>query len=70
MKTLIKRDIIKIPKDILVLYCNKTQAIVFKGAYGKSFLKLKTKVLVVGEKKLLQVTRLPFFKISNDQKKN
>lgn len=70
MKTLIKRDIIKIPKDIIVLYCNKTQIIVFKSAYGKSFLKLKTKILLVKEKKLLQVTKLPFFKISNDQKKN
>ena len=64
-----KRSVIKIPKNITIFYCNNRKLLTVYNAFEKKSLSLKTKILINNQKKILQVTKIPFFKISNNQKK-
>jgi large subunit ribosomal protein L6 len=69
MNKLSKRYIIKIPEDIKVLYCIKKKIIVFKGIYQQKAVVLKTKLYLSTLKKYIQVTKIPFSKMSSNKKK-
>lgn len=60
MKSLSKRFIIKIPKSISVLYCQKNQIVTFFTDFVKKSFTLKTKIILIKNKKLLKVTGIPF----------
>lgn len=64
-----KRHIIKIPKNISVFYCVTNQVIVFANPFAQKTLTLKTKLIIEKRKKIIKVTRDPFFNISNNEKK-
>lgn len=61
----LKRYLIKVPSDITILYCNKKQALLIKGALGNKILKLQMKLEIFNLNKLINVTNLPFKKLSN-----
>lgn len=64
-----KRYIIKIPKDIAVLYCKKNKIITIIGPLGKKSLQLDIKIKILKTKKLVEITQIPFFKVSGNKKK-
>ena len=65
-----KTKIIKIPNDISLIYCNNKKIIIFLGLNQRKSLKLKLKLLISKCKKLIKVTLVPFYEISNTEKKN
>lgn len=60
-----KRSIIKIPSDITVFYCNRKQVLLIKGTLGNKILKLQIKIEVFSSSNFINVTNLPFKKLSN-----
>ena len=60
MKSLSKRYIIKVPKNISVLYCQKNKIVTFFTDFVKKSFALKTKIVLIKNKKLLKVTKIPF----------
>ena len=69
MIQIFKRSVIKIPKNITIFYCNSRKLLTVYNTFEKKSLNLKTKILVNNQKKFLQVTKIPVFKISNNKKK-
>jgi large subunit ribosomal protein L6 len=69
MTTFSKRYLIKIPKDIFVLYCEKKMLLTFIGSLSRKSLQLKLKILILKPKNHIIITRLPFFEISGNEKK-
>ena len=69
MTTFSKRYIIKIPKDICVLYCDKKRLLTLIGPLGKKSLQVKLKILILKPEKLLVITQVPFTQMSNNEKK-
>lgn len=69
MQNFLKRYIIKIPTDVEVFYCDKRQVMLINGPYGKKLLKLKIKVELCENFKLIKIQNLTFEKISNKEKK-
>lgn len=63
-------NIIKIPKNIVILYCDKKNIITSIGSVEKKSLKLKVKIKILKKQKLIQVNSIPFSKISNNKKRN
>jgi ribosomal protein L6P/L9E len=64
-----KKYQIKIPVNIILLYCVKKKLIKFIGPFRERSLKLKTKLFISEIKNLITVTPVPFSKIPNNQKK-
>lgn len=65
----LKKNTVKIPSNISLIYCNKKKLIVFLGPENKKkILKLKLKIIIF--KNLIRVTLLPFLKGSNTEKKS
>ena len=69
MNNITKRHIIKIPKNISLYYCTKNRIVIFTNFVTQKALKLKTKLIVNKDKKLIKITREPFFNMSNSDKK-
>ena len=69
MATFSKRYIVKIPKDICVLYCDKKQLLTLIGPLGKKSLRVKLKVLILKPEKILVITQIPFTQMSSNEKK-
>ena len=67
MKKNLKRHIVKIPGGISVLYCRKNKILLFKSAFTKRSIELKTKIFMSEDRKVIQVTKIPFFKMSNSK---
>lgn len=65
-----KKHVIKIPKNVTALYCNKKKIITVIGPIAQKSLKLKLKIELLTNEKIIKVTSIPFSKISNSQKKN
>lgn len=65
-----KRYLIKIPKNIIALYCNEKKALLIKGAFGVKIIKLKVKLEVLNQQNILYVTSMFFKNLSNKDKKN
>ena len=70
MKNLSNRYIIKIPKNISIIYCKKNQVLIFFTPTSKKLFKLKTKIILVNSKNLLKVTKIPFLNNANNKKFN
>lgn len=69
MTTFSKRYLIKIPKDISVLYCEKKKFLTFIGPLSRKSLQLKLKILILKPKNHIIITRLSFFGMSGNEKK-
>jgi large subunit ribosomal protein L6 len=65
-----KKYAVKIPNNILVLYCPKKRILKFITPFKKKSLKLDTKILISASKNLLIVTQTPFSEISKNKKKS
>jgi len=65
-----KRYIIKIPKDICILYCDKKKLLTLIGPLGKKSLQVKLKVLILKPENFLVITQIPFSQMSSNEKKN
>lgn len=61
---------IKIPKNIVVLYCNKKNLITICGPTKKKTAKLKLEIKLIESKKVLLISNNPTTKLSNNQKKD
>jgi large subunit ribosomal protein L6 len=60
---------IKIPKNVVILYCNEKKIITICGPIRKKTAKLKLEIKLIESKKILLVSNNPTFKLSNNQKK-
>lgn len=69
MHYLTKRHIVKIPKDISLYYCTNHHIIVFTKFSNRKIFKLKTRLIINKNEKILKVTREPLYGISNNEKK-
>ena len=69
MNYITKRHIIKIPKNISMHYCDTKRIIIFKNSLTQKSLILKTKIIIERKKRMIKVTREPFFNMSNNKKK-
>jgi len=69
MNNIIKKHILKIPKNTSIYYCSYNQIIIVSNFKYYKILKLKTKLIVKKTQKIIKVTRIPFFKISNNYQK-
>ena len=69
MKIFSKKHTIKIPEDITVLYNDNIKIITFIGPTGRRSLNLKVKINLLTEKRIIQVSKISFLKMSNNQKK-
>ena len=65
-----KNNIIKLPNDISLIYCDKKKIIIFSGPIKKKSLKIKLKLIIINSKKLIKVSLIPFLNVSNNEKKN
>jgi large subunit ribosomal protein L6 len=65
-----KKHTIKIPKNVTVLYCNKKKIITIIGPVAKRSFKLQVKISLSPIDNSINVSDIPFSKISNNQKKN
>nr|YP_010516643.1 ribosomal protein L6 [Haslea pseudostrearia]UXN44186.1 ribosomal protein L6 [Haslea pseudostrearia] len=64
-----EKYIVKIPNDTSILYCEKKRILTFLGPLERKSLKLKLKILINQEKKILKVSSLTFSPISNSERK-
>ena len=64
-----KKYVVKVPKDIKVLYCDKKNILTFIGPFQKKSLKLQIKIFLLSESTLI-VTNLPTFEVSSMNIKN
>ena len=64
-----KRHIIKIPKNVSIYYCDTKRIIIFANLFTQKALKLKTRLIIEKEERIIKITRMPFFEISNNEKK-
>lgn len=69
MNYVTKRHIIKIPKNISMYYCDTNYIVIFANSFTRKALILKTKLIIEKKKRIVKITREPFFDISNNEKK-
>lgn len=69
MKNIPKKYSIKIPKNIYIIYSNRKKIITLAGVLSKKSLKLDVQLFIIKSKNIIKVSSLPFFKISNKNKK-
>lgn len=65
-----KKHLIKIPKETIVIYCNKKKIITIIGPIKKKSLKLQVELRLFEKLNTIEVTPIPFSQLSNNQKKN
>jgi len=65
-----KKHCIKIPANVSLFYSEENKILTFQGPLGKKSLRLKTKIIVSNNTKIIKITSKPFQNISkNDCKK-
>jgi large subunit ribosomal protein L6 len=69
MSTFLKRYSVKLPDFISIFYCEKLESILIKGPLNQNLIKLKLKLLIDQQKKLIIVTSSSFKKLSAREKK-
>lgn len=69
MKNKKKKYLIKIPKNVTVLYCSKKKIITIIGPIAQKSLKLQVKINLLRNERMIDVSSQPFLKLSNNQKK-
>jgi large subunit ribosomal protein L6 len=70
MKFINKKYSIKISNNNTVLYCNKKNIITVIGPLTQKSLKLKLKISILENQKIIQVSSKSLVKLSNNKKKN
>lgn len=70
MHNIPKKYLIKIPKETIVIYCNKNKIITVIGLLKKKSLKLQVELRFNEKFKTIEVTAVPLSKLSNNDKKN
>lgn len=65
-----KKHLIKIPKNTVVIYCNENKLITIIGPLKKKSLKLSVELRLNNKSNTIEVTAVPFLKLSNNDKKN
>jgi large subunit ribosomal protein L6 len=65
-----KKYLIKIPKETIVIYCNKNKIITVIGPLKKKSIKLQVELRCNEKSNTIEVTAVPFLKLSNNEKKN
>jgi large subunit ribosomal protein L6 len=65
-----KKYLIKIPKETMVIYCNKNRIITLIGPLKKKSLKLQVELRFSEKSNTIQITAVPFLTLSNKDKKN
>lgn len=66
---ILKKYTVKIPNDISVIFCNKKKIITLFGPKSFKSIKLKVKIFIKNIENIIQVSSLPLFEISNNEKK-
>jgi large subunit ribosomal protein L6 len=69
MKNISEKYTIKIPNDITVIYSSKKKILILEGVLSRKALKLDVQLFIIKSKNILKVSQLPFFKISNNERK-
>ena len=70
MNYISKKNIIKIPKNVSVYYCDNQRIIILINSSGQTkLLVLKTKIIFDKITRIIKITRDPFGNISNNEKK-
>lgn len=69
MTSISKKYTVKIPKNIVVLYCKKKKIITIDGPLNRKSLKLKIEIQLLKKENKINVTSTPTSKISNNQRK-
>jgi large subunit ribosomal protein L6 len=69
MKVLSKKYVIKIPNSVSILYCSANQNLIILGSLGRKLLKIKTKIFILKNLRLIKVTNISLEKVSNNQRK-
>ena len=64
-----KRHILKIPKNISMYYCDVKHIIIFENSFTSKALTVKTKLIIEEKKRIIKITRDPFFNTSNNERK-
>lgn len=64
-----KKYTIKIPKDISLIYCEKKKIITFFGLKSYKSIKLKVNIFINDIEKIIKVSSIPLFEVSNNEKK-
>lgn len=59
----------KIPQDTIIIYCEKKRILTLKGPLRSKSLKLKLKLTIENNKKIIYVSPLTFFQISKPEQK-
>jgi large subunit ribosomal protein L6 len=70
MQFIKKKYSVKIPNTNTILYCIQKNMITVIGPLNKKSLKLKLKIEIFKNEKIIQVSSIPFLKLSNNEKKN
>lgn len=71
MQSAIKKKYnIKIPNNNTAIYCIQKNIITIIGPLNKKSLKLKLRIKILNDKKIIQVLSTPLIKLSNNEKKN
>lgn len=69
MNYITKKHTIKIPKNISVYYCDITRVVIFANSFIQESYVSKTKLIIEKKKRIINVTREPFFNTSTNEKK-
>ena len=69
MNYISKKNIIKIPKNVSLYYCDTQRIIIFANSLGHKVLTLKTKIILQNTKRVIKITRDPFGNVSNNERK-
>ena len=69
MNYISKKNIIKIPKNVSLYYCDTQRIIIFANSLGHKVLALKTKIILENTKRVILITRDPFGNVSNNERK-
>lgn len=64
-----KKYSLKIPNDISIIYCNKKRILTFINSNNYKSLKLKVNIFINDSEKIIKVSSIPFYDISNNEKK-
>lgn len=65
-----KKYLIKTPKETTIIYCSKKKIITIIGPLKKKSLRLQVKLQLNNKLNIIEVTSIPFKKLSNNNKKN
>lgn len=70
MRNILKKYLIKIPKETVIIYCKKKKIITIMGHLKKKSLKLQVELHLNEKSNTIEVTDIPFSKLSNNERKN